>query len=111
VQKTNDDVVKNLPQGSLIVNATGMGKDRPGSPISDDIIFPPNSYAWEFNYRGSIEFFHQAEKQKEKQNLHVEDGWIYFIHGWTQVIGEVFNIDITERDIAKLSEIARVARK
>ena len=23
----------------------------------------------------------------------LEDGWIYFIHGWTQVIGEAFNID------------------
>jgi len=111
VEQTNDDVVRNLPEGSLIVNATGMGKDRPGSPISDDIFFPQNSYLWEFNYRGSIEFFHQAEKQKEKQNLHVEDGWIYFIHGWTQVIGEVFNIDITKNYIARLGEIARLARE
>jgi shikimate dehydrogenase len=28
-----DDLVSAAPPGSLIVNATGMGKDRPGSPI------------------------------------------------------------------------------
>jgi len=109
--KTNDEVMADLPEGSLIVNATGMGKDRPGSPISDDVLFPPNSYVWEFNYRGSLEFLYQAEKQMKEQNLHVEDGWIYFIHGWTQVIGEAFNIDITQNDIERLSEIAKKARE
>ena len=109
--KTNDDVINDLPEGSLIVNATGMGKDRPGSPISDSVVFPKNSYIWEFNYRGSLEFFHQALAQKEKQNLHVEDGWRYFIHGWTQVIAEVFHIDITKNKLEELSEIAtKVAR-
>ena len=29
---------------------------------------------------------HRALEQKEAKGLHVEDGWIYFIHGWTQVI-------------------------
>lgn len=24
--------------------------------------------------------------QKEQKHLTVEDGWTYFIHGWTQVI-------------------------
>jgi hypothetical protein len=24
----------------------------------------------------------------------VEDGWVYFLHGWTQVIAEVFGIEI-----------------
>src|SRR5438105_1895100 len=29
-----DALLANIPPGSLIVNATGMGKDRPGSPVS-----------------------------------------------------------------------------
>ncbi|UCF83881.1 MAG: hypothetical protein JSV50_22450 [Desulfobacteraceae bacterium] len=41
----------------------------------------------------------------------LEDGWIYFIHGWTQVIGEAFNIDITQNDIERLSAIAKKARE
>ena len=37
---------------------------------------------------------HQALEQKDEKNLYVEDGWIYFIHGWTLVIAEVFDMDI-----------------
>ena len=37
----------------------------------------------------------------------MEDGWIYFIHGWTQVISEVFQIDIKGELLEKLSEIAK----
>jgi len=108
--KTNDDILSGLPEGSLIVNATGMGKDRPGSPISDSAVFPENSWVWEFNYRGSLEFYHQALAQKEKRNLHVKDGWIYFIHGWTQVMAEVFHIGITNDDIERLSRVAKSLR-
>lgn len=109
--RSNDDIVKDLPEGSLIVNATGMGKDRPGSPVSETTIFPKNSYIWEFNYRGSLEFYHHALIQKEKQNLHVEDGWRYFIHGWTQVIAEVFHINIANEKLNELSSIAeKIAR-
>ena len=28
-------------------------------------------------------FMHQALAQREKRNLTVEDGWVYFLHGWT----------------------------
>ena len=48
----NDEVLKTLKPYSLIVNATGMGKDRPGSPLMDGSMFPPNSLVWELNYRG-----------------------------------------------------------
>jgi hypothetical protein len=36
-----DDLVSAAPPGSLIVNATGMGKDRPGSPITGRARSPP----------------------------------------------------------------------
>jgi len=90
----NDEILKNLKPYSLIINATGLGKDRPGSPLSDACEFPVNGLVWEINYRGNLLFMDQALKQKEVKNLHVEDGWIYFIHGWTQVISEVFHIEI-----------------
>ena len=103
----NNRVVEQLPEGSLIVNATGMGKDRPGSPLSDIVRFPRRSYVWEFNYRGSLEFLHQAEAQQEERGLTVEDGWRYFIYGWTQVIGEVFSFEIDDADIERLCCAAR----
>lgn len=103
----NDKVVEALPEGSLVINATGMGKDRPGSPLTDACAFPKNGMVWEFNYRGTLEFMHQAEAQKDARNLTIEDGWTYFIHGWTQVIAEVFHIDITGERLAMCDRLAR----
>ncbi len=111
VDRMNDDVIKYLPEGSLVVNATGMGKDSPGSPVSDRVCFPEKSYVWEFNYRGSLEFLRQANSQKEEFGLHVVDGWTYFIYGWALVIGEAFNIEIDQKDIGDLSRIANSTRK
>src|SRR3989304_2972773 len=55
-----------------------------------------NGIAWGFNYRGELDFMHQAERQKDSRGVKVEDGWIYFVHGWTQVISQVLHIEITE---------------
>lgn len=103
----NDKTLASLKPHSLIVNATGLGKDGPGSPLTDACEFPKDSLVWEINYRGDLLFKRQAEAQAKEKNLHVEDGWIYFIHGWTQVIAEVFHIEIKGELLDKLSEIAK----
>ncbi len=103
----NDRIVEALPEGSIVINATGMGTDRPGSPLTDDCRFPMHGIVWEFNYRGSLEFMHQAEAQQAARDLQIEDGWTYFIHGWTQVIAEVFHIDITGERLALCDRLAR----
>jgi shikimate 5-dehydrogenase len=95
-----------LPRASLVVNATGLGKDAPGSPLSDSARFPEAGIAWEFNYRGSLEFLAQARAQKQERNLVVEDGWRYFIHGWSQVIADVFGIEMTPSRVEQLGNVA-----
>ncbi len=104
--KINDAIMERLPAGSVVVNATGMGKDTPGSPVSDAGIFPEKGVAWEINYRGELDFWHQAMAQERSRNLTVEDGWLYFLHGWTQVIAEVLHIDLDEATFARLGELA-----
>ena len=106
----NDRVLAIMPSGSLVMNATGLGKDRPGSPITDRGRFPQAGLVWDFNYRGDLKFLHQARTQQQEKNLQVEDGWIYFIHGWTQVIAEVFHVEIQPEKIAQLSRIAAEVR-
>ena len=103
----NDAVVESLPAGSLVVNATGLGKDRPGSPLTDACRFPDHGIVWELNYRGSREFMVQAQAQQTERRLQIEDGWTYFIHGWTQVIAEVFHVDISGERLALCDAIAR----
>lgn len=109
----NDVQVGRLAPGSVVINATGLGKDRPGSPISDRAIFPEGGVAWDFNYRGELVFLDQARVQARQRGLRVEDGWLYFIHGWTRVIAEVFHIDIPTSgpEFDQLSTIAAEAPK
>ena len=102
----NDKVLSKLKPYSLVINATGLGKDRPGSPLSNEALFPHNSLVWELNYRGDLLFMHQALSQKETQSLYVEDGWIYFIHGWTQVISEVFQIQLSNEQFTEIERIS-----
>jgi shikimate 5-dehydrogenase len=103
----NDSLVAALPPYSLVVNATGLGKDAPGSPTTDAVSYPKHSLVWEINYRGDLLFMRQALARKEASKLHVEDGWNYFIYGWTQVIQEVFHITISAQKLTELSRIAR----
>ena len=89
-----DTLVVQLPPESLVVNATGAGKDTPGSPLTDAAVFPERGLAWEFNYRGELRFLEQARRQQAARKLRVEDGWRYFLHGWTRVMSDVFARDI-----------------
>lgn len=105
-----DALVAAAPAGSLIANATGLGKDRPGSPLTDAVVFPQGAWAWEFNYRGSLEFLHQARAQQDARGLHVVDGWRYFIHGWSQVVADVFELTLTPSVVEQLAAAAESVR-
>jgi shikimate 5-dehydrogenase len=90
----NDAIIASLPHASFIANGTGMGKDIPGSPLSDAVMFPEKGIVWDYNYRGDLTLLKQAAAQQASKQLQAYDGWIYFIHGWTRVISEVFHITI-----------------
>ncbi|HWN33039.1 MAG TPA: hypothetical protein VNP03_09845 [Pseudonocardia sp.] len=105
----NDAVLAGLPAGSLVVNATGLGKDAPGSPLADTARWPADAIAWDLNYRGELVFLDQARAA----GVRLEDGWVYFLHGWTQVIAEVFGVPIPTSGprFEELGRIASAARR
>ena len=106
----NDAIMGDMPPGSLVINATGMGKDRPGSPITDAGIFPIDGAVWELNYRGERDFMGQAMAQRAARRLHVEDGWLYFLHGWAQGIAEVLHIPLDDALFRRLAALAEGIR-
>ncbi len=106
--KVSEHICGELKPGSLVINATGLGKDAPGSPLTDAAQFLENGIAWDFNYRGDLVFLDQARAQEKARNLKVEDGWIYFLHGWTRVIAEVFHIHIPTAGPV-FDELSRIA--
>jgi shikimate 5-dehydrogenase len=108
--RENDQLMAELPPDSLVINATGMGKDRPGSPISNAGVFPINGVAWELNYRGELDFLHQALAQREQRHLRVHAGWRYFILSWIDHIAEVFQVQVTPGQFEQLAEKAEMIR-
>jgi len=112
-REATDALLARLPPGSLVVNATGLGKDAPGSPLTNAAIFPERALVWEFNYRGDLIFLDQARGQEKSRRLQIEDGWAYFLHGWTRVIADVFDVDIPTSGplFDELSNIAAATRK
>lgn len=107
-----DALCSSLPAGSLVVNATGLGKDAPGSPLTAAAVFPLAGFVWEFNYRGDLLFLQQAREQQALRRLHLEDGWRYFVLGWSQVISDVFDVPVPAsgpvfEDLSRLAAEAR----
>lgn len=106
----NDALLRALPPNSLVANATGLGKDRPGSPISAAARFPDRGIVWEFNYRGPRDFLAQAHAGRDRYGLIVEDGWTYFLYGWAHVMAEVFGVTLDDALFARLESTAENQR-
>jgi shikimate dehydrogenase len=102
----NDALMSELPPYSLVINASGLGKDRPGSPITDAGVFPKYGIAWELNYRGALDFLHQARRQAESRHLMVADGWRYFLHGWAVAVSLVFGFELTPQLFEQFADTA-----
>lgn len=65
-----------------------------------------NRIAWELKYRGELGFMYQAHTQSGTRKVRVEDGWLYFLHGWTQVIAQVYHQEIAGERFDRLASIA-----
>ncbi|MCW2643262.1 MAG: shikimate dehydrogenase [Dactylosporangium sp.] len=113
-QADNDRILSASPARSFVINATGLGKDLPGSPISRHAQFPAEGLVWDLNYRGALDFLTTAAEQTEHRRIEIHDGWRYFLHGWTEVIAEVFGIEMTSErfdDLAAAADPLREAGK
>jgi len=97
-----DALVAGPPAPQLVVNATGLGKDAPGSPVSDGAPFGPSTLAWDFNYRGGLEFLRQAAARRAP----TVDGWDYFVAGWTGCLTAIAGVPFTGEVLAGFATAA-----
>jgi shikimate dehydrogenase len=107
----NDRELARLAPGALVVNATGLGKDKPGSPLGAGGRFPQRAIVWDANYRGDLEFLRIAAAQAERSELRVQDGWSYFVHGWAQALTPILGRRLEGELLDRLSEIAGRVRE
>jgi shikimate dehydrogenase len=108
--RDHDALLTELPDGSLVVNATGMGKDTPGSPIGDTAQFPRGGIVWELNYRGERLFLRQAQAQAQSRGLTIADGWRYFVFSWTMIVAEVLHVELSDAQVQRWDAIAAETR-
>ncbi|BCY06930.1 hypothetical protein L3i22_020180 [Actinoplanes sp. L3-i22] len=102
-----DALVESGADGSLLVNATGLGKDRPGSPLSDDAGFPRGAVVWELNYRGDLAVLRQARR---RDDLVTHDGWSLFCHGWAAALGPILDLADEVATARRFAELAAPLR-
>ena len=89
----------------------GLAKDAPGSPITDSAVFPMQGYVWDFNSSRRVNLSGSAPATGGLVSLCVEDGWVYFLHGWiTRAIAEIFHIDIPTSGLV-FEELSRIAKE
>ncbi len=87
-----DAMVAAARPGTLIVNATGAGKDHKGSPVTDAVRFPAECAFWDLNYRGDLRMLAAARAQAEDRTLRVHDGTSLFCHGWAAALTAVLDL-------------------
>jgi shikimate 5-dehydrogenase len=98
----NDALVASRRRPTLMINATGLGKDTPGSPITGDAPMRPDMVAWDFNYRGDLTFLQQARAA----GAVAVDGWDYFVAGWAGGLTAIAGIPFTSDLLTQLSRAA-----
>ncbi|SDU77694.1 hypothetical protein [Jiangella alkaliphila] len=91
-----------IPEHALVVNATGLGKDRPGSPLPPGAVLPATATAWDFNYRGDLTFLADARAY----GATAVDGWEYFVAGWGAALTAIAGRPLTGDLLAELATAA-----
>ena len=64
------------------------------------------SVAWDFNYRGPLTFLDQARQA----DVATEDGWDYFVAGWSAALAAITGKDLTPGLLGRAAGSARAAR-
>ncbi len=103
----NTGLLAGHPGARLVVNATGLGKDRPGSPLTDQAVFPCHCAVWDMNYRGPLTFLQQARAQQQACGLQIADGWRFFLHGWTNALARILGVPPGDPALASILDTQR----
>lgn len=92
--------------GDLVVNATGLGKQSPGSPLPDARRLTAGVTAWDLNYRGPLTFITQASHA----HAIAVDGWDYFVAGWAGALTAIASVPLTSALLRRFAASAEPFR-
>lgn len=101
-----DRLVTEVAGRALVINATGLGKDVPGSPVTDRAPLGQAITAWDLNYRGDLTFLRQATTH----GATTVDGWDYFVAGWAGALTAIAGVPFTNDLLIAFSAAAAERR-
>jgi shikimate 5-dehydrogenase len=99
-----------LPPHTLIVNATGLGKDKPGAPFTLPAPWPEGAHVWDLNYRGDLLMLDEARRVAAERHLDPQDGWLLFINGWAESLSRIVGRPIDDDERAEMNRLAQQVR-
>jgi shikimate dehydrogenase len=102
----SDALVSGLPSPGFVINATGLGKDAAGSPVTGRARFGPGTLAWDLNYRGDLAFLRQAAAS----GATALDGWDYFVAGWAGGLTAIAQTPFTGDLLTRFAQAAAPLR-
>lgn len=102
--------VGRLPPGTLIVNATGLGKDRPGAPFALPAPWPQRAHAWDLNYRGELLMLDAARRAPAELGVTAHDGWHLFVNGWAESLVRIIGREISAAELEEMDVVASRVR-
>ncbi|WP_158691059.1 hypothetical protein [Streptomyces sp. 351MFTsu5.1] len=92
----HSEFIENMNFGSIIVNASGSGKDWPGNPLSSAVKFPRGAVLWDLNYRflpqSEPTFLETGLRQAASRQLRLLDGWNLFLWSWAVALNALFDL-------------------
>ncbi|WP_189765881.1 hypothetical protein [Streptomyces xanthochromogenes] len=107
----NDSLVAEAPPGTLLVNATGLGKDTPGSPLADTTPLPARSLFWELNYRGQRPLLARAQATTGSTGGRAVDGWDFFVRSWFEALKTILETNWGRDELATFFRCAGEVQK
>ena len=96
----NDDVLDLAAEASLVVNATGIGHESYGSPVTEAAQLPLRGIVWELNHEGPLEFLESVNRQADDLLLRVHDGWDLSLETWAEALSRITGRVITSAQLA-----------
>jgi hypothetical protein len=96
------------PARSLVINASVLGKDLPGSSVAAAVRFPVQAVVGDRNYRGDLVFSQTARCENGAGGLRIHDGWCYLLPDRTDVAAQVSDVAMSSK---RWSQPARIAER
>jgi shikimate 5-dehydrogenase len=90
----NDQLLAELPDHSVVVNATPAGPNAAQSPLTPAARFPQHGAAWDMSNTGDSPFLQLARTQANERPLRLQNAALFHKLAWQTGVGYVLGVEV-----------------